>query len=78
MPTRLTSTYALPDPSDESRASFVTSRDDEEFQKQYANLYWQRLTELRARVLSEAKRRWVDGEGFKGECATPSPPSHCL
>ncbi|PRQ76978.1 hypothetical protein AAT19DRAFT_12396 [Rhodotorula toruloides] len=71
MPTRLTSTYALPDPSDDSRAPFTTSRDDEEFQKQYANLYWQRLTELRARVLSEAKRRWVEGEGFKGASNRP-------
>ncbi|BGP28569.1 DNA polymerase delta small subunit Cdc1 [Rhodotorula toruloides] len=71
MPIRLTSSYALPDPSDDSRAPFTTSRDDEEFQKQYANLYWQRLTELRARVLSEAKRRWVEGEGFKGASNRP-------
>ncbi|BGP21411.1 DNA polymerase delta subunit 2 [Rhodotorula toruloides] len=71
MPTRLNSTYALPDPFDESRASFTISRGDEEFQKQYANLYWQRLTELRARVLAEAKRRWVDREDFKGVSNRP-------
>ncbi|GAA5997293.1 DNA-directed DNA polymerase delta subunit POL31 [Rhodotorula paludigena] len=73
MPTRLASTFSTPDSDDPLRPPFSTSRDDAQFGKQYANLYWLRLVVLRKRVLEQARRRWVDGGRLEG---VKTPPQH--
>ncbi|GAA5856203.1 hypothetical protein JCM8547_000817 [Rhodosporidiobolus lusitaniae] len=73
MPTRLPSSFSLPDPSDASRPGFLTAKDDKQFGKQYANLYWLRLVVLRKRVLARARELW-EGEGKLQGVTTP--PKH--
>ncbi|GAA6035952.1 hypothetical protein JCM8097_005182 [Rhodosporidiobolus ruineniae] len=69
MPTRLRSSFSLPSADDKTRPSFAVGKDDKHFSKQYANLYWLRLTELKQRVRERARRRWSELEGVK----TPPP-----
>ncbi|BGP12477.1 hypothetical protein JCM10213_006956 [Rhodosporidiobolus nylandii] len=73
MPTRLASRFTQPDNDDPSRPGFATKKDDKQFGKQYANLYWLRLVKLKKRVLAEAARRW-EGEGRLEGVSTP--PKH--
>lgn len=67
MPTRLASSFALPPPDDPLRPSYTTRRDDHQFAKQYANLYWLRLVVLRKRVLERARRKWEGAGKIKGQ-----------
>ena len=67
MPTRLASSFALPPPDDPLRPSYTTRRDDHQFAKQYANLYWLRLVVLRKRVLERARRKWEGAGKLQGQ-----------
>ena len=67
MPTRLASSFALPPPDDPIRPSYTTRRDDHQFAKQYANLYWLRLVVLRKRVLERARRKWEGAGKLEGQ-----------
>lgn len=67
MPTRLASSFALPPPDDPLRPSYTTRRDDHQFAKQYANLYWLRLVVLRKRVLERARRKWEGAGKLEGQ-----------
>ncbi|BGP36434.1 DNA polymerase delta small subunit Cdc1 [Rhodotorula kratochvilovae] len=73
MPTRLQSSFHVPDGDDPLRPPFTTTRNDGQFAKQYANLYWLRLVVLRKRVLERARKRWVEGGALDG---AKSPPQH--
>ncbi|KAG0661844.1 hypothetical protein C6P46_003735 [Rhodotorula mucilaginosa] len=73
MPTRLASSFALPPPDDPLRPSYTTRRDDHQFAKQYANLYWLRLVVLRKRVLERARRKWEGAGKLEG---VKTPPRH--
>lgn len=66
MPTRIASTFALPPADDPLRPNYATNREDHQFAKQYANLYWLRLVVLRKRVLERARRRWEEEGKLKG------------
>ncbi|GAA6014788.1 hypothetical protein JCM8202_004765 [Rhodotorula sphaerocarpa] len=73
MPTRIASTFALPPADDPLRPNYATNREDHQFAKQYANLYWLRLVVLRKRVLERARRRWEEEGKLKG---VAQPPRH--
>lgn len=66
MPTRIASTFAVPPADDPLRPNYATKRDDHQFAKQYANLYWLRLVVLRKRVLERARRRWEGKDKIEG------------
>ncbi|GAA5892090.1 hypothetical protein JCM6882_005692 [Rhodosporidiobolus microsporus] len=73
MPVRLPSSFSLPAADDKLRPRFVLSKEDKQFAKQYANLYWLRLIELRQRVLQRAADRWAGKGKLEG---VSTPPQH--